>query len=64
MTYVANQALNAPPNRLAGESKPNTLRGVGQPTAVSPFRAPWRLVVAITGVLLVALTFVLLVVRA
>jgi hypothetical protein len=64
VTYSANQALNAPPNRLAGESMPNTLNGVGAPGAVSSMPSRWHLVAAVVGVGLAALAIALLAGRA
>ena len=60
MNSPANRSRTVPPNRLAGESRPNTLGGIGLPGAVSPLARPWGATVVLTGVVLGALALVLL----
>ena len=60
MTSIPNRRLTVPPNRLAGESRPNTLGGVGLPATVSPLARPWGATIVLTGAVLGALALVLL----
>ena len=60
MTSTANRPLNVPPNRLAGESAPNTLGGIGLPRAGIGTRRPWAPTLVLTGSVLAVLAFVLL----
>jgi hypothetical protein len=60
VTYSANQALDAPPNRLAGESMPNILGGVGMPGAARPFSGRSRLFAAVTVMVVAGFALVLL----
>ena len=60
MISTTNQPLNAPPNRLSGESQPNTLGGTGLPMTRKPLRRLFGLSLAVTGIAVVVLAFVLL----
>ena len=64
MISTTNQPLNVPPNRLSGESQPNTLGGTGLPTTRSPLRRSFGLSLAVTGLVVVVLAIVLLMLAA
>jgi len=60
---TSNRPLNVPPNRLAGESLPNTLGGIVLPSTANPLRRTWGATVLLAGAVLAVLAFVLLIWR-
>ena len=60
MISTTNRPLNAPPNRLSGESQPNTLGGIGLRTPASPLRRTWPPAIALAGAIGAAVALVVL----